>query len=342
MSQVNHKYADKWNAVNATKTLMNLANRLAEETAGKQSMRNSIYMIVANIASDEEIESLKDIDLVVKEIIHVIALCTKQLKKRPEDVKRVKIQINVEGVDTPVNVIRVCYRSIIWHGIELLNACYHMAVCDKIKNDIYFTYNMSEHLRTIIYHGNDVEVMYALQLLNQLCFEKKICQHVKEDADLVAKLKEISGLENVHNVVKKSCQGIFWLSEEKSGGIENFERENLKLDVDKEKKIKNVDNKHIMISYNRDNRDLCLQIKKELEKLDFKIWIDVENIHGSSLESMANAIENSMCVLICMTEKYKQSSNCRAEAEYAFNIRTPIIPLIMQNNYQPSGWLGNF
>ncbi len=62
---------------------------------------------------------------------------------------------------------------------------------------------------------------------------------------------------------------------------------------------------------NRDSRDLCLQIKAEIEKLDLKVWIDIEAISGSSLESMANAIENSICVLMCMTEKYKQSANCR-------------------------------
>ncbi len=55
----------------------------------------------------------------------------------------------------------------------------------------------------------------------------------------------------------------------------------------------------IMISYNSQNRDMCLDIKNQLEKLGFKIWIDVENIHGSSLEAMATAIENSDCILIC-------------------------------------------
>ena len=38
--------------------------------------------------------------------------------------------------------------------------------------------------------------------------------------------------------------------------------------------------------------------------------------------------------------KKKQSPNCRAEAEYAFNLRKPIIPLILQKNYMPDGWLG--
>ena len=47
------------------------------------------------------------------------------------------------------------------------------------------------------------------------------------------------------------------------------------------------------------------------KKKGIKVWIDVENIHGSSLDSMAKAIENSKCVLVCGTEKYKCSNNCR-------------------------------
>lgn len=39
-----------------------------------------------------------------------------------------------------------------------------------------------------------------------------------------------------------------------------------------------------------------------------------------------------------MTEKYKQSTNCRAEAEYSFQLGRPIVPLIMQKDYKPDGW----
>jgi hypothetical protein len=41
-----------------------------------------------------------------------------------------------------------------------------------------------------------------------------------------------------------------------------------------------------------------------------------------------------------MTELYKESPNCRAEAEYAFQLNKPIIPLYMQANYKANGWLG--
>lgn len=95
---------------------------------------------------------------------------------------------------------------------------------------------------------------------------------------------------------------------------------------------------HVMISYNKMTRDLCTKLKKELELQGYSVWIDFESISGSSLESMANAIENSFVVMMCMTENYKQSSNCRAEAEYAFQLNKPIIPLIMQKGYKADGW----
>lgn len=41
------------------------------------------------------------------------------------------------------------------------------------------------------------------------------------------------------------------------------------------------------------------------------MWLDVDNINGGVLESMAEAVENSSIVLICMNEQYKQSYYCR-------------------------------
>jgi hypothetical protein len=43
---------------------------------------------------------------------------------------------------------------------------------------------------------------------------------------------------------------------------------------------------------------------------------------------------------MCITEKYKQSPNCRLEAEYAVNLNKPIVPLIVQKSYKADGWLG--
>jgi hypothetical protein len=69
--------------------------------------------------------------------------------------------------------------------------------------------------------------------------------------------------------------------------------------------------------------------------------MDVSDIHGSSLESMVNAVENSCVVLMCVSEKYRQSINRQSEAQYAYKMGRPIIPCIMQKGYENvTGWLG--
>ena len=59
--------------------------------------------------------------------------------------------------------------------------------------------------------------------------------------------------------------------------------------------------KHIMISYNYGSRPLCIKIKDYLISLGYKVWIDVNDIYGSSLQAMAQAVENSSCVLMYVT-----------------------------------------
>jgi hypothetical protein len=96
---------------------------------------------------------------------------------------------------------------------------------------------------------------------------------------------------------------------------------------------------HIMISYQWDSQDMCICIKYELEqRLNRKVWIDLENMYGDTLDVMAKAVEQASCVLICMTEKYASSDNCQLEGKYVLKLKKPFVPLIMQKGYQPTGW----
>lgn len=58
------------------------------------------------------------------------------------------------------------------------------------------------------------------------------------------------------------------------------------------------------------------------------------------MSAMAEAVENSEFVIMCMSDAYKQSTYCQAEAEYAFKCKRRLIPLIMRQGYRPDGWLG--
>ena len=181
--------------------------------------------------------------------------------------------------------------------------------------------------------GSEAEKEYSIRLLYQLCFNENIAKELHENiefAELIAYMEELAKDSTLKRPnIKKHIEGIFWK-------VENKDKEKV------ENSLETPTSTQLMISYNSQSRDLCLAIKSELERCGYKVWIDVEQIHGSSLESMANAIEESAAVLMCMTEKYKLSSNCRLEAEYSTNLNKPIVPLILQKDYRPDGWWNSF
>ena len=43
-----------------------------------------------------------------------------------------------------------------------------------------------------------------------------------------------------------------------------------------------------------------------------KVWMDIDQMAGSTLQSMAEAVENADIFLMAMSHKYKDSPNCRA------------------------------
>ncbi|CAF1240346.1 unnamed protein product [Didymodactylos carnosus] len=96
----------------------------------------------------------------------------------------------------------------------------------------------------------------------------------------------------------------------------------------------------IMISYSHDDNDLCFKVYKRLLEHGFRIWIDKENMHGQQMNAMADAIESTHFVLLCMSESYMKSEYCEHEAKYAKQCKCTLIPLIMTKGFHPTGWLG--
>ncbi|KAK3584399.1 hypothetical protein CHS0354_010175 [Potamilus streckersoni] len=97
---------------------------------------------------------------------------------------------------------------------------------------------------------------------------------------------------------------------------------------------------HIMISYNWSHQHVLIQIRDELKANGYSVWMDIDNMGGSTLQAMAEAVEMAHVVLICMSQKYKNSNNCKKEAEYAYQLQKKVVPLKMENDYKPNGWLG--
>ena len=55
---------------------------------------------------------------------------------------------------------------------------------------------------------------------------------------------------------------------------------------------------------------------------------------------MSDAVDNAAVMLYAVSEKYKESGNCRLEANYAHQQDVDMIPLMVQEEYRAKGWLG--
>ncbi|XP_072051437.1 uncharacterized protein [Amphiura filiformis] len=96
----------------------------------------------------------------------------------------------------------------------------------------------------------------------------------------------------------------------------------------------------LMISYQWDFQDIALKIRDDLVNNGHRVWMDLTHLRDDILNSMADAVEKSEIVLIFMSEAYKNSQNCRTEAEYAYKKKKKVIPLLVEQGYDPDGWLG--
>lgn len=64
---------------------------------------------------------------------------------------------------------------------------------------------------------------------------------------------------------------------------------------------------HVMLSYEWGQQPSVLLIKSELQRAGYRTWMDVDLMSGSTLEAMAEAVEGSAVVLVCLSKKYKES-----------------------------------
>ena len=58
------------------------------------------------------------------------------------------------------------------------------------------------------------------------------------------------------------------------------------------------------------------------------------------MDAMSDAIDNAEVMLYAVSELYKESGNCRLEANYAHQQDLDMLPLMVQEGYQAKGWLG--
>ncbi|KAG7468065.1 hypothetical protein MATL_G00138790 [Megalops atlanticus] len=171
--------------------------------------------------------------------------------------------------------------------------------------------------------------LFATKVIWQLAFNGTLREKLREDEALMDMLGSLS--KDSSKAVSNAAQGACWVIKK-----EAEEKSKTKPDSQSVKQTSG----HVMISYQWDNQKMMLEVNKTLQDAGVKVWMDVEQMAGSTLQAMAEAVEKAHIVIICVSPKYKDSPNCRTEAEYTFQLRKEIIPLMMEQNYRADGWLG--
>lgn len=172
----------------------------------------------------------------------------------------------------------------------------------------------------------------ALENLLIMSFNEDVSKQLKDDQMLMNNLKLLTEDTSQPNL-QRSAESLIWILTK-----DDSPKEDTDCAVDVAVSEKSAYD--IMISYSHKDKDLSFQLYDRLKQDGFQVWIDRDQMFGTPLEAMSNAIEKSEFVLVCMSDSYKQSGYCKMEAYYALERQCSIIPLVMKAHYRPDGWLG--
>lgn len=96
---------------------------------------------------------------------------------------------------------------------------------------------------------------------------------------------------------------------------------------------------YIYITYHSKHQKAMWALKTGFESNGIRVWMDVGEKKGSTKETIAKAVGKASYVVIAMSWEYQSNPKCRLEAECAYKLGKEVLPLLMENDYEPDGWL---
>ncbi|CAF1441837.1 unnamed protein product, partial [Rotaria sordida] len=172
----------------------------------------------------------------------------------------------------------------------------------------------------------------TLEILLALTFHDQAAILLKKNSQFISHLHTLINSSSEQGL-RRAAEGLIWKLEKEETATDKLVTMSMTKDVRNYKY-------DIMLSYSHRDRDLCHRICDRLVKDNFRVWLDRDQMHGSTMVAMADAIENAEFVFVCMSDAYKQSAYCQSEAQYAYERQCYLIPIVMKQNYRPDGWLG--
>lgn len=276
--------------------------------------RISTLASLANIVTEEECDIIGAHKVVVDQLLTVLQNGTKDKSRRCNG----------------------------WSCKECVLAVRQLARNDANKK-LLVELNTLSILVTVATTGDLEEQRESIHAILQLSFDEEARKQIVHEKDLKVMDLLLKCRESNDKAIADLCLKTFWnLRDELKESKVKLYRETAEelFGTTKSDKNNNNNKQHIMISYQSANRDLLVKIKERLRDKGHKVWMDVEQMSGDILETMAQGVENAAVVLVCFSRKYKESDYCRQEAQYAHKLKKAMIPLKMEEGYEPDGWLG--
>ncbi|XP_077996742.1 uncharacterized protein LOC144450050 [Glandiceps talaboti] len=206
-------------------------------------------------------------------------------------------------------------------SMELAQGLGHLAVNDRNKTKIDSA-GALPLLVEMLQRSDPTEQAAAANALWNLTFDDAVRKKIKDNEDCILALQQLSRAENER--VKSAANGALWV-------IGRDDRPPTRRYSSRSGKFVQP---HIMISYQWGSQTTVLKIANDLKDAGYNVWIDVEYMGGSTLEAMAEAVENAAVVLVCASHKYKESPNCRTEAEYTSQLHKGVVQGIVDVVFQ--------
>jgi hypothetical protein len=172
---------------------------------------------------------------------------------------------------------------------------------EKIKNE-FIKQGGLEKLITFVRDGDPIkqsssQLEDALKILWSCTFNNpEVVGTLQQDAKLMTRVNQIQGSakQNGNSSLEKAAEGLIWKVEKeekfKEQQVAETERKKKKAQqtgIEEEEEEEEEEQYDLMISYSWADMDLAHRIFHHLtEKLGYKIWLDQEQMHGSTIEAM--------------------------------------------------------
>jgi hypothetical protein len=228
---------------------------------------------------------------------------------------------------------------------SLLLALYRLASNKKASN--LFNEN-TKPIYVIIKHGQELEKKFALRLLIQICLNANISSNILNDRNLYSEVIKLSKRDSTMfdiKSLKTTVQRAMYVYQLLNENFQNSRQGSItyiESIINFQQIYKNKDSKpHVLISSierHKSKPAITNEIIKQLETHGYRTYLN----WNCDIRSIGISIENSLCMICCISEGYSLDEFCRFEALHTMKKNKPIIPIILKDRIsldQEKEWL---